>query len=249
MIYIAGFFVKILSIIVLVMSTITVPIQAKDSFTPVVDAFIKSELKPWASNIDGFVKLKNTCADSEKLIAISKDICNYLMIEDAVYKVKYDNNIMKVETECNYMEGTANISLVNTYNNVNKEYESTIIIEITQNGKPLNINIIGDKLLKCLRKYGANPKIRMSITGYNDGKLLQYDQKLLLKSILLDLKTKKIHSIECDNLVSMSGYTEQILDSVVCDNTKVNINIASRYSSYYDRTYFWLGTPIINIEY
>jgi len=30
---------------------------------------------------------------------------------------------------------------------------------------------------------------------------------------------------------------------------KVNMNLAIRYNSYEDRTYIWLATPVITVEY
>ncbi|OZV13462.1 hypothetical protein CIW83_04260 [Tissierella sp. P1] len=51
------------------------------------------------------------------------------------------------------------------------------------------------------------------------------------------------------SLVSYTAYTPLIESSIFSGEKKVNLNLAIRYNENEDKTYIWIGTPIITTGY
>jgi hypothetical protein len=58
-----------------------------------------------------------------------------------------------------------------------------------------------------------------------------------------------IEGIEEGQLVSRTGYSSLIENSLFIGEEKININVGLRYNEYEDATYLWLGTPVIFTSY
>ena len=99
------------------------------------------------------------------------------------------------------------------------------------------------------RKYGLVPEINYCITGYFEGKLDTKDLNDVCGKAFRAAGAEKVEGIKEDNLISLTAYSPDISNYVRVDGSRVNLNIALRYNSYEKRTYIWLATPLIAIEY
>ncbi len=52
-----------------------------------------------------------------------------------------------------------------------------------------------------------------------------------------------------DDILSFSIFTPYIEEYIYTGSRKMNLNIAIRFNEYEDKTYIWIGTPIITIGY
>lgn len=93
------------------------------------------------------------------------------------------------------------------------------------------------------------PTISSTLVGYCDKKIDREEVWKLCMTILNRAKAEQIDIMEDGKLISMTGHTSLIEDSYRTLKGEVNINVAARYNSFEDRTYVFIGTPIINIEY
>jgi hypothetical protein len=108
---------------------------------------------------------------------------------------------------------------------------------------------IRDTVLQVFKDYGLKPRVNSCITGTFDGKL-DYKRVDQIGSVVLEAAgAKKIEGIKDENLISVSAYSPVMGDSVMTGSEKVNLNLAIRYNSLENKTYIWLGTPVIAIEY
>ena len=92
-------------------------------------------------------------------------------------------------------------------------------------------------------------KLDVMITGSYKGKMSQKHINATITKLLNNLNASKVESIERDELVSVSAYCPEIDEYIISNSKKINVQLALRYSSYNDRTYIWLGSPIIPFEY
>lgn len=60
---------------------------------------------------------------------------------------------------------------------------------------------------------------------------------------------KKVEGMEDENIISVSAYSSKLKEYIKLGSEKINLNVAIRYSSFDDKTYIWVATPIIAIEY
>lgn len=112
-------------------------------------------------------------------------------------------------------------------------------------------NMMKEKQLieNLLKEIGLPVKLDAMITGSYKGKMSQKQINATVSKLLKVLGAIKIESIERDDFVSISAYCVDIGEYITAKGKKVNVQIALRYSSYDNRTYIWLGSPIIPFEY
>lgn len=71
-----------------------------------------------------------------------------------------------------------------------------------------------------------------------------------ISRLILDgAKAKKVNGMSEKNLISVSAYSPLIDNNIEIEGRKINMNLALRYNAFEDKTYIWLATPVITIEY
>lgn len=102
---------------------------------------------------------------------------------------------------------------------------------------------------KVLHSVGGRARISSCLAGWINGKLNNGDWvDLLIRSFAI-LRATRIEEMHDAKLVSVTGYSPRLPGGLVIGGDKVNVNMASRYSSSDNRTYITLGTPVIEQEY
>lgn len=165
----------------------------------------------------------------EALSASVRQIKGQALCGDVFYSIALNNGF-------NVTEGGS----YETYIMVNAAFESMSEQEI-ENVKQTLLNF-----LKC---YSEEPCIGTLYRGRIQKKL---DKKTMLntsKQIFDAFEGKIIEGIEDGHLVSKTGYSSVIENSLDVDGEKINLNVALRYNGYEDATYIWLGTPVIFTSY
>ncbi len=99
------------------------------------------------------------------------------------------------------------------------------------------------------KRYKVKPKSNSCITGCFEGKLGYEKLNEISRKILKVAGAKKVNGISDNNLISVSAYSPLIGNTLKIDGKKVNMNLAIRYNSYENKTYIWLASPVITIEY
>lgn len=235
--------------LLMILGIATAQVESDKRFTPIVDAFSKTGLEFKEANINGWVVLENTYESETDLVLLTGSICECMGIEFISSGVISDGFNKKITAVGGYEEGTISISVERIFNTEFKDYQSVAIVDVTHWGSLLNINNIGEKVLQCLKKCGSNPRINICLTGCADGRLEEYEMNRLMNLMLADVGAEKLDAISTDNLISVCGYTRNIRDYIKAGGKKININTAVRYSPSADKTCFWIGTPVINVEY
>jgi len=68
-------------------------------------------------------------------------------------------------------------------------------------------------------------------------------------NILYSLDAQKKDEMKDVNILSTTGYTEKLSDYIKYGEEKINVNASVRYSEYDDKTFVYIGTPLITLEY
>ncbi|NMB33417.1 MAG: YwmB family TATA-box binding protein [Clostridium sp.] len=113
----------------------------------------------------------------------------------------------------------------------------------------LKLGDIYDKLFYVLDKYGIRSGINMCITGYYEGERGERELNKVIKKVLCSMDAKGISSIWDSGLTSICAYSPAIDNTLLLDGKKINMNLATRYNSYENKTYIWVAIPVIMIEY
>lgn len=105
------------------------------------------------------------------------------------------------------------------------------------------------KVRDAIISSGGQSRITTCITGTFDGKLNEIEQDKILEQFAKDLKIENLERMKDDYTTSVVGYSPKLSDSITILEKSYNVNIAMRYNLEDDRTYIWIGTPVISVEY
>lgn len=95
----------------------------------------------------------------------------------------------------------------------------------------------------------VKPKISSCVIGVYEGKLTENEMRAQIADAMNSVKAKEVEGLASEDLNSISAFSGNINSFVLSNNKKVNMQIAMRYSSYDDKTYIWIGSPLIHVEY
>lgn len=128
-------------------------------------------------------------------------------------------------------------------------YETNIVLDISDD--------------KGFRSFGADERrARNAVEGFIDGArtasciIGRYEDKVsedvresIIKSVIEGIGATEVDRTAFDEMVSVSAYAPGIDEFIEIDQKRINLNIAFRYNSYEGKTYVWLGSPVISVEY
>ncbi|CCQ94687.1 exported hypothetical protein [[Clostridium] ultunense Esp] len=127
--------------------------------------------------------------------------------------------------------------------------ETTLFINLINKEQFVEINDIIVKVEKIFDEYGKPVNITTCVIGTFDGYMdLRENEKRIL-GVARAIKGKIVEEYKEDGVLSLSIFTPYIEEYVFTGNKKMNMNIAVRFNEYEDRTYIWIGTPIITVGY
>lgn len=176
----------------------------------------------------------------EDLIEIEEDI----VLEQRLEFDGHNEIIRFVPTEDGNM---TTVKLLST--RVVGENETYIIVDIVQNKGYKDIVGISNQLKKSLSKYGEQVETTINLTGIETGKISKAEEKKVQDAIFNYLKAKKVEILEDELFTSITAYSPLIETYINYGGKNVNIQLAIRYSEYEDKTYLWIGTPLITTTY
>ncbi|QIB27649.1 YwmB family TATA-box binding protein [Caloranaerobacter azorensis] len=126
--------------------------------------------------------------------------------------------------------------------------ETDLVIDIVQEYSE-GLKRTVDEIKNIYSNFNTSPKITTCIIGTFDGKLNEDEKIKKVSKALNSINGRKVEGLFNDSLISISAYSPLIDEFIYTGNNKMNVNIALRYNEYEDKTYIWIGTPIISIGY
>jgi len=130
-----------------------------------------------------------------------------------------------------------------------KEYENYMVVDILDGTHKANSRAVKDMIRKFFNAMGVNATITATMVGSFEGKLEAGGMQSICSGILRYLGAKEIEGLYQEGMVSISGYSPALGEGIISGGRPVNVQVALRYNSNKGRTYMWVGTPMIGIEY
>lgn len=92
-------------------------------------------------------------------------------------------------------------------------------------------------------------KSSLNLTLSHSGHLTQDEQLKLVERMLATAGAGNSQGLNSSELISLTAYTPRLSGCEILAGEPVNLQIASRYHSLDNRTYFQIGAPLLMIEY
>lgn len=221
--------------------------------TAIEDSLIKSMQSAKAqvleSTISAWTKISNQFMTEEQIDS------EMMTILEAVKPDKTTVNIDKESSE-GHNRQTLHASSGSKYYNISVESietekggETYAIIDVSIDGNCTELTAEREKLEGYLTSRSKNPEISSCIIGVYEGKLTENEMHTKISDALNAVSAKQVEGLATEEVNSISAFSGNINNFILSNNKKVNMQVAMRYSSYDNKTYIWIGSPLIHVEY
>lgn len=129
------------------------------------------------------------------------------------------------------------------------DFESYIVVNVVDHSQNVDGSLFKRQVQDFLQEVGEKPIVAVTYVGSFEGRLESVKMQNICDTMLKSLRGIAVEGIHDEGFVSISGYSVLLGKGIMSGGRQVNIQVAMRYNSYKDRTYIWVGTPIISIEY
>lgn len=127
--------------------------------------------------------------------------------------------------------------------------ETYIIIDVSMGRNYRYLISERQNIINALQAEEASINFSSCIIGTYKGRLKEEEMDKKSRLALRSIDAKKVEGVENDEFKSISAFSSNVGGYVMSGKARVNVQLAIRYSSYDDRTYIWIGTPLIPMEY
>ncbi|MGI6587155.1 MAG: YwmB family TATA-box binding protein [Gracilibacteraceae bacterium] len=213
-----------------------------------VVSFKSTEADVLESTMSCWTKLNDRFMDIEQIEAEMNRIVRRIEPDKAtVVKSDDDGRLNKIVVYCFKGNRTYSIAI----ESVKQETagETYAVIDVSMDRSYQELAAERKNIIDALQRPEGSMHFSSCIIGTYKGKLDEKDVDKKSKIALQSINARKIDGMENDELRSISAFSSSVGGYKVPDKASVNVQLAIRYSSYDDKTYIWIGTPLIPMGY
>ena len=207
--------------------------------------FLEGDINIGGDILDRFIGVEEITDIGEELIS-QLDIERSSMAYDITEK---DGFIQLMVQGFDDDDNIATFTL-SSYEDIDESFgETSLFINLINSLQFLENNDIIYKIESFFDKYDKPVNVATCIVGTFDGELNLKEKEKDIFEVTKSIKGKIVEKHIEDNLLSFSIFTPYIEEYIYTGDKKMNLNIALSYNEYENKTYIWIGTPIITIGY
>lgn len=106
-----------------------------------------------------------------------------------------------------------------------------------------------EKLEELAAEYGMETSVTLTLTGVFEGDLNREARDIVADQLLDTMEAREQEAYKSEELYTVYAYTENWEEYTTISGKRVNINLAFSYDEEQDRTFVYLGSPLILDEY
>jgi len=220
-----------------------------DDIAQAKKAFDSMDIIPESYSINAWASVDNKKRGEAELKQLSSDVVNRIkvMAPPCRYDITNDQQWLQV-----YAYGTSrygdriSVSAQSLYDGTTRQ--NYITVNADGSAKADEFNAIALSIERAMEQYGGL-NMNAALWGYVKGKVPYEAYSKLYARAFEMLDAEYIEGIDSEGLVSITAYSPAIKHYVEIKGRKANIQLAVRYNAYQDRTYIWLGVPLLTVEY
>lgn len=127
--------------------------------------------------------------------------------------------------------------------------ETYLYVNVIKSSDFLKNNGIIEEVKSIYSNYNCKVEITSCLIGEISNDMSYNDRVREIGKTLKKIDGKVIEEFSDGSMISYTIYTPYIDKYIKIDKDKINLNIAIRNSELDEKTYIWLGTPIITVGY
>jgi hypothetical protein len=176
-------------------------------------------------------------------------IVSRINLEDStvVKSVESDGQLNKIVLYGSKEEKTYSIAIESVKQE--DQGETYIVFDVSMDKSYEDLMTERRNIVNALQVDEASINFSSCIIGTYKGRMAEKEADKKSRIALQSIKAEKVEGIENEELKSISAFSSSVGGYVLSDQSRVNVQLAIRYSSYDDKTYIWIGTPLIPMGY
>jgi len=205
--------------------------------------FVETKLQGWAKINDHF-------STKEELLSFGSQIEHILGLEDAIIREEVSDqgfNSLKVAGEISD-KVTAEI-IFQSLTDTNSKDETYLIINMVDSRGPGFLNLSKEKMGSAFRLFQQEPEINQLMIGFQDGKLSKKSYSDTISGIFSSVGGRISGEVEEENYFSSTGYVPNIEEKLKVGQKDINIQVAMSYDELENKTYIYIGSPLVYSDY
>ncbi len=127
--------------------------------------------------------------------------------------------------------------------------ETNIVVDVTLGRDLESLKAVEEKIRTVIREPMEEVRTTSCIIGSFEENVPADRMEAIVYSVFRSIDAQEVERAIYDGLISISAYTPRIEKYVQVADEIVNLNVAMRYNSFENKTYIWLGSPVISVEY
>ncbi|MDR7856940.1 YwmB family TATA-box binding protein [Tissierella sp.] len=210
----------------------------------ILDEFISKDA---VESMGGEIKTKMGIMGEEFNVNMDNtDVDKEYYSKESIYEENFNHlAIHGIDSKGN----SVTVMISSYFDSDSKKGETTLFINFIKSGKYFNISGIIERTEGIFKKFSKPVEITTCIIGTIDGKLKEEDLKKNVSYAMREVKGKVVEEYFDSSISSYTAFTPLIESSIFSGEKKINLNLAIRYNEFEDKTYIWIGTPIITTGY
>lgn len=211
------------------------------------NVFLESEAQFKEINLNGHVAIENQFVHMETAKKWGLEISKELGMIESNLNSQEEPDHHQVEIKGKNQRGQTILLLIQSQEDEGIQ-ETHIVMDIWEENHMIDVHDLAQEVNTLLEKYG-HPEIVTCITGTFDGEIGKDKRGEILLDMEKFLDIREVESYNEEKMTSNVGYSPKIKEWITYNGKKVNIHMAMRYNAYEDKTYLWIGTPLILTGY
>ncbi|WP_227762527.1 YwmB family TATA-box binding protein [Zhaonella formicivorans] len=217
---------------------------------PAYQSFMHAGANLEELNVQAWAKLKYPQIEPGKMVEILKAV-SAAFDPEAVFKLTAvrEHHLQGMILEGDLEPDSFFYANLATLGGGSEQSGTYLLVNLTQRGSSTNLEDWQEKAKAAFKKLGASPKVSVIFTGTLEKELTLVQKERLVYEMFKEVAALRVEGVSGPELVSISGYTPLIKDSLKVDGRKINLNIALSYDDIAGKTVVRVGSPLLNGEY
>lgn len=200
------------------------------------------------SDINVWTKIQSKSLNEDSLKNLAETVAKKINIQKPYeFTLLHENNNEKCILTKTSKKTLTQIKIESMGNeDIIKNY---VVIDITLYDQFENVDYLKQLCEEKLEEIGQKSKSNVTVVGYCAGNIDKNQKEVVSNKVFSYLKAKKTEENIIDNVYNINGYTRLIDNHIMSKNKKMNLDLSMNYNECEDKTFLFLATPIITVEY
>lgn len=215
---------------------------------PLDVAFKASEATFFELKFQGWAEINNKYSTVEELNAYADMVEAALGVQSSGERaIISEESFKSLKMSCAIQEGV--VSDITFQSLEGEQCETYLIINILSKNDPDNSLVWRQQILTAFQEFDKTPEINTLYVGFIAGEIKNSKCNKIIKDIFKAVGGKIVEGVDEPNYISKTGFVPNLLESVKVADKEVNMQVGASYNDLDERTYLFIGAPLIMENY